>query len=291
MSKLKPFYNDIQIILKKGISHSFEFQNRPSQIYKLETLYPYLDIPLRLRKSKNNVIFVLTEGSVKIQINTTTSTIEKKNIIFISIGTVYSLKEMSSDIEGYFIQIDNRVLTAIVNNKTILNLSLLHPVIEMDNQNLDWFMRLCNLFNEEVNNRKPNRKIGESLLQTILYRLVEVSDTQHSLSRDKQLALEFSLLLNTYIKTNHNTSFYAEKLSISSNYLNRCVRAIFKKNAQEMIIEARILLAEILLIDSVKDVSEIAYELNFNDPSYFSRLFKKITRQTPIAYRKKYMHN
>ena len=58
-----------------------------------------------------------------------------------------------------------------------------------------------------------------------------------------------------------------------------------------MIIEARILLAEILLIDSVKDVSEIAYELNFNDPSYFSRLFKKITRQTPIAYRKKHMHN
>lgn len=44
--------------------------------------------------------------------------------------------------------------------------------------------------------------------------------------------------------------------------------------------------AELLLITGDQPIKEIAYDLGYNDHSYFIRLFKKITGITPMAYRK-----
>ena len=38
-------------------------------------------------------------------------------------------------------------------------------------------------------------------------------------------------------------------------------------------------------------ISEIAFELNYGDPSYFGRLFKKITGVTPSEYRTNFMQD
>ncbi len=43
--------------------------------------------------------------------------------------------------------------------------------------------------------------------------------------------------------------------------------------------------AQVLLVTEDWSVQEIAYKLGFNDPSYFIRLFKKLTRITPMKYR------
>nr|WP_255415321.1 MULTISPECIES: AraC family transcriptional regulator [Prevotellaceae] len=45
-------------------------------------------------------------------------------------------------------------------------------------------------------------------------------------------------------------------------------------------------IAELLLITDNQPIKEIAYDLGYNDHSYFIRLLKKITGITPMAYRK-----
>ena len=44
----------------------------------------------------------------------------------------------------------------------------------------------------------------------------------------------------------------------------------------------------LLLLD--KDIGEIGYECGFESQSYFNRVFKKIVKETPLAFRKKYMN-
>jgi len=46
--------------------------------------------------------------------------------------------------------------------------------------------------------------------------------------------------------------------------------------------------AKDILLKPNKSISEVAYELGFEYPQYFSRLFKKMEGLSPTEYRKKY---
>ncbi|WP_197053475.1 helix-turn-helix domain-containing protein [Sphingobacterium sp. T2] len=72
---------------------------------------------------------------------------------------------------------------------------------------------------------------------------------------------------------------------MSTNYLNRCVSSVFKKSAKQIILDVAIMHSQLLLSETNKTIATIAYELDFEDPSYFARLFKKVVGLTPSEYR------
>ena len=49
--------------------------------------------------------------------------------------------------------------------------------------------------------------------------------------------------------------------------------------------------SKVLLQNLSKDISQVAFELNFADPSYFGRLFKQLTKLTPTEYRNDFMQD
>ncbi|MDQ3534584.1 MAG: helix-turn-helix domain-containing protein, partial [Bacteroidota bacterium] len=57
------------------------------------------------------------------------------------------------------------------------------------------------------------------------------------------------------------------------------------KAPKQHINEVVIYNSKVLLQDFSKDISQVAFELNFSDASYFGRLFKQITKLTPSQYR------
>jgi AraC-like DNA-binding protein len=57
------------------------------------------------------------------------------------------------------------------------------------------------------------------------------------------------------------------------------------KNVTDYIADFKLLKAKALLKESDKTISEIAYELGFNNPSYFTTFFKQKTKQTPSEWR------
>ncbi|MGO3807474.1 MAG: helix-turn-helix transcriptional regulator, partial [Sphingobacterium sp.] len=62
--------------------------------------------------------------------------------------------------------------------------------------------------------------------------------------------------------------------------------SVFKKPSKEIILEIAIIHSQLLLLETDKSIASIAYELEFSDPSYFARLFKKIAGISPSEYRK-----
>lgn len=77
----------------------------------------------------------------------------------------------------------------------------------------------------------------------------------------------------------------AEKLNLSANYLSDFLKTTTGNSAIEHIHGYIIEQAQKRLILSDKSISEIAFELGFEYPHYFSRLFKKRTGLTPTEFR------
>lgn len=289
--RMKNNCTDIRSLLIESAESGFEFQKKSFQIYPFTSIYPYLKENPPLLKASNNLLFLLETGCLTMQIGTELYHISDSSVVFISTGTIYELQEMNADVRGYLLQVDDRIVTGITNNKTTFNLSLMEAVMPIEITTMSWFMRVADLEYEEIMRSVSNRYVGFSLLRAMLYKLLELSVVERKQSREQQIVAQFKILLDEHVVKEHHTAFYAKALSISPNYLNRCVHGVFSKNAREVIMETRILLAGLMLINTGNDVSEVAYDLNFDDPSYFSRLFKKITGQSPSDYRARYMHS
>lgn len=81
------------------------------------------------------------------------------------------------------------------------------------------------------------------------------------------------------------TAYLAEKVNLSANYLGDLLKKETGKNTKEHINDYVVNKAKTILLNSEHNVSEIAYDLGFNYPHYFSRLFKQKTGVTPAKYR------
>ena len=102
----------------------------------------------------------------------------------------------------------------------------------------------------------------------------------------------FETLLNDYFKSDlpqtaglPTVKYCADKLHLSPNYLGDLLKKETGKSAQEHVQLKLIETAKEKMYEKDKSVSQIAYELGFEYPQYFSRLFKKRTGMTPNEYR------
>ena len=77
------------------------------------------------------------------------------------------------------------------------------------------------------------------------------------------------------------------EMSISRVHLHRKLKALTDQSTSHFIRRIRLQKAKKLLIETDLNVSEIAYDVGFSDPAYFSRLFSEVFGQSPSASRKK----
>lgn len=84
---------------------------------------------------------------------------------------------------------------------------------------------------------------------------------------------------------------YADKLNISSNYLNEIVKKHTDLTANQVIKQFVIRKSKFLLSAHNHTIESTAYEIGFKDPSYFCKFFKRSTDLTPAQYRKDIKNN
>lgn len=113
--------------------------------------------------------------------------------------------------------------------------------------------------------------------------------TRKASNRDVLKKVE--ILLKDYFsnKTDSNglptVKYLAEMVNLSPGYLGDLLKKETGLNAQEHIHQYIIEEAKNILLNSSQSISEIAFQLGFDYPQYFSRLFKQKTGTTPLEYR------
>jgi AraC family transcriptional activator of pobA len=107
---------------------------------------------------------------------------------------------------------------------------------------------------------------------------------------EHDLLTRFEELLTTYFARADEqplptVQYFADALHVSPAYLGDMLRSLTGQNTQQHIHHALIEKAKHLLLSTSLTINETAFQLGFEYPQYFSRLFKSKTGQTPAAYR------
>jgi len=105
-------------------------------------------------------------------------------------------------------------------------------------------------------------------------------------SYNQTLLKNFQRLIEQHYKSLKLPKDYAELLYITPNHLNAVCKDLLGMQAGEVIRNRTLLEAKRLLTNMHLTITEIAFELNFTDNSYFTKFFKKTEGITPEEFRR-----
>ncbi|WP_134088740.1 AraC family transcriptional regulator [Olivibacter sp. XZL3] len=112
---------------------------------------------------------------------------------------------------------------------------------------------------------------------------------------NNDLLTKMEQLLNDYFDKDETlqsglptVEFVASRLNVSPHYLSDMLRSLIGQSAKSYIHEKMIEKAKEYLSSTQLSVAEIAYQLGFEYPQSFNKLFKKKTEMSPLAFRAKF---
>ncbi|MDR6921101.1 MULTISPECIES: AraC family transcriptional regulator [Chryseobacterium] len=170
------------------------------------------------------------------------------------------------------------------------------PFVEIDPEEATDFKKLFQHIREELEYKDSS---AEEMIRTYVKQIiiratrkwkqqnldhdtVKISGTELDVFRD------FSRHLEIHFRKKHNVSDYAELLHIAPKTLTHKFKSLRLESPNQFIINRILLEAKRLLFYTDKPVKEIAYNLGYEDPAYFNRLFTQKTGSTPSNFKKNY---
>lgn len=193
---------------------------------------------------------------------------------------------IDSILEGYVIIIKESFLENIkdtsirIQLNTLIGLEKIH-IGDHNNILTLLFDALC----LEIKQPQVNQEVIESGLKAILAKLL--SYTNHKISSNNtKLEHRFLQILAETLK--NNVAYYAKQLNTTSQNLNAICQKSFQKSASDVIAKFIIKDVKRQLIYTNKNVSDIAFDLDFKDTSNFTKFFKRHTNITPSQFKKSY---
>lgn len=278
-------YGDTQSVVFPNFLHHEMLETR-SKIYDWEIKeHLHTELFQVFFIDEGNGILISGENELKI---------EGPSIILIPANTVHGFV-FQPDVMGEVITFSESFLENIFKNTPkilmetmqlkILNFgkenSTFPPIIQYRKQ----------ILNELIDENPEKRSVIQLLFQLLfiqIYRFSILEKQEISVSDNRMLNYfkAFQKNIKQTITETKSVEAYAKELNITAVHLNRICQAIVKKSALQIIHEYLIAEAKKYLLNTHYSISEVSYFLNFKDPAYFTRLFKKQTGVSPSEFKK-----
>jgi AraC-like DNA-binding protein len=144
------------------------------------------------------------------------------------------------------------------------------------------------LIEEFQNNETAQYDMLQSYLKQFMISAVRVKKENDTLKTDEvtRLFKDFSLLVEEHYKSIHSVSTYANRLGISPKSITKHFKKMGNQSPSDFIKNRILLESKRMLIYSDFTIKEIAFELGFNDPAYFTRFFTKALQKSPLQFKK-----
>ncbi len=149
-----------------------------------------------------------------------------------------------------------------------------------------------NLIQEQLENKtKYRRAILKHQLSVLLYRCQEIYDRYIETNNDSQessISQTYKIYVNNHYIDVKSINEYATMMNISANYLSQVIKEQTGKTAKRILDERILLEAKNMLLHTEMTSAQIAYDLGFDEPTHFGRLFKKYEQVSPLQFKKKH---
>ena len=177
-------------------------------------------------------------------------------------------------------------------SKTFLlfNEMLASPKLQLNESEYKDIMSLINLIKTEYQDAKDDYSLSiiRAYIQVIITKLFRIKSKDHIVFENQKYLpkfLQFQALVEQKCFNQKKVGFYAKEMGVSTKTLNNITQSILHKSAKTFINEIVIIQAKRLIINSQASLTEIAYQVGFEDPTNFFKYFKKYTGQSPSHFK------
>lgn len=279
--------------------HHFETNALPFDIAKLNALtmkgYESARLPHRHNYYE---IFIFYKGGGNHYVDFNSFEIEGHSMHFISPGQVHLIRR-AVGCSGYVITFPEELFVT-ESDKNMLNQVALYyndaqsPIVNCTPQQMAQIKEQVQCLHEEC--QSPGLMSLELIKMHLNIILIKANrwfmaqQTNNELlkpaaTNGSKLVQLFKTLIDEHYAKLNEVGQYAELLIVSPGYLNDTIKKMTGFTASSFIQQRILLEAKRLLYHSEFSAKEISFMLNFDDPAYFGRFFKKHTGQTPGDFR------
>ena len=222
---------------------------------------------------------------------------------FIAPNQVYGITtKPKQQVEGWMLIFHPELIRGTNIGRKIENLNLfsyhVHEALHLSEQEQKTVTDCITMIDEEIKERidKHSKDVIVSGLDFFFSYCTRFYERQFNTraAANSDILIKVENLLKNYYQT-HKTdfqglptvSYLADKVNLSPGYLSDLLKNETGKTAKEHINLYLIDKAKNTLLNTTLTVSEIAYDLGFEYPQHFSKLFKAKTGLTPKTYRTK----
>lgn len=237
-------------------------------------------------------ILIVRSGLVELMIDFENVKISKPAFLLIAPEQVHQMIRIHQA-KGWLINADASVLRKELVDNFHDHFAKQISLSAQSNITTQFFSLLQIILSLETEKAKPfiersAHTVLHAALELVLSLITPPPATHKKQVRGQVIYRQFRSLLEEHYKTWKQPSRYADEIAVSATHLNDTVKEVSGLSVSQHIQARSILESQRLLYFTDKTVSEIGFELGYEDPVYFGKLFKKNTQLTPLAFRQKF---
>jgi len=242
-------------------------------------------------------ICLLSEGSLRLETDLFVQKAEAPAIFTIAPGRIRKFTDLGADYDAKILFFRKEVFMegqADINFLDKLDFfeKTGQQVMSLSAEQFEEFQTLFHLVHKKSGEKDLHTSaIIRSLIYIILYEIDEIHQKQDPAEPEEtgshnHILAQFKMLLADHFVEERSVAFYAEKMFLTPKYFSTVIKETSGKTAGEWINEMVLLESKVRLQNMENTIAQIAYDLNFSDPSHFGRFFKNQMGINPSEYRK-----
>ena len=235
---------------------------------------------------------IIVGGEGRVSINLVDRHIKAGTLIYLAPGTIINPISFSDDLEifGFALFSDFPMPFASGQMPSAFNGQVRDFQLPASDNDIQTAHNIFDALWHLVHQSKYYRPVATSLVAAMMHhydavyrRFTEQQSANHS--REQTIFDRFIQLVNQHCTERHQINYYADRLCLTERYLSTVIRQTSGVTAKEWIDRALITRIKVELMHTDKPVARIADDLNFTNPSFFSKYFKRLAGITPGEYR------